>query len=1442
MPDLGDVPRPAEAGRGDADLGPAERQPAGDQRSLGQRAADRERARGAGLVEVRVAHRGAVEADRQRHRPRIGEADAPVHRDPPAIGKAAAPGHLHGAAAEFGGELQPLDAEAELGVREPRIRQADAPAQGLQRRPAVQPQVEIHRPLDRPHPQDRVGDGGVRDPGDAQVGVRSVLRHAALDAGARAARGGDVEVEAESPARAPHRAAGLRRAGEARRQQRQVREPRIDRHARGQRPACGHGQLRVARRQPLDRQVVARPARGEVEARAAAQQRVDPVVADAEIAGLARGGDGEGPALLPDPAGGGQPALQVGPEKGEAGGVDPRLDVGHAAADAAGGAGVQPRVVDLGPLQRDGAALLGAGDLESGGAAQRRVELGLAEGEVGPGAGHGKAADAVPRLAKRALRRQRAVPAGAERRQRRHLDPRREVGRAGAVGAAGAGPRLRVREAGGFDREHAVAFGAGEGQRALPLQEAVELRLAEPDILCRASDGETPGAAAVVAEAALEIDRAVPAEAERRQRPHPGRAGQVGARAADGALRGHLDLVVPELASLDDEALGPLGRREGEAGGAGQGPVHLLPAEREVLAGAGQLEPPDALAHVAEGALGLERALPAAAERCERPDRQAAGQVGARLPDRSPGARRELVVGEVEPLQLDLPIGRVLRRLERESGGAAQRAVHVLLAEAQVLAGPGEAQPAQPVGLGDPAGRLDAAGPAGHEVAEIGERRRQPGVDLPRRQVALPLGGQLRVLQPQALQRVDALGLAHLHREVGGALHRPVERLDPGLQVHRLPVQGQPALPGGAAERRLGLKAAAHGRIDLGQRGQRQPRPQVARLAADDPLGVGRQPLAGDGQVAQLDPGLVAPGARRHHGVAAQEPVELLLPDGEVGGGEPGLGVEAPGQQDVIAAQMAVRLALHRPPGEAREPRELAVAGIDLARDGDAAAEAVDPQLALEAVEVAGDGEVGELDHVARGPVEAGVAGELRPDRLGQGRVGGRDPGGVEADRAGDLREALALEPNGALAVEIDAAERKAFAGEAVQMPAQGPARALGGVVAELQPPAPHRRRRAAERQAHGQLGRAGIGAERQQQHRAQRRVLGIGGERAREVQRLGVDQQHRHAEPAVVAAPALGQQLRLAAEEGALRLGDQCRHVAAEPQAEAAAGRAVLARRRGDGDLAGDPRLAVGRERDLGREIVERPLAGNLGPDRRAALEPDEIGEDAARLLVEGDVGLEDLGGVGIGGIDGEDAALAVHPLDRELGLAGAALEAHRAGEADDRGLAEHRLADLDPAGGDAVDLDRDRQRRQAEAADLGRPVALAGRRQARQADGLGRELGDLDPPREEGRAVPLDGAVVELDPDAVGIGDGDPLEGRARAQRPAEAVDLHLAPGAGQVLLEQAGQEPLVVTDLGREFGGALAVLRQGAAGGDGKGGGEREPQQGEKPGHQKACPRPR
>ena len=153
--------------------------------------------------------------------------------------------------------------------------------------------------------------------------------------------------------------------------------------------------------------------------------------------------------------------------------------------------------------------------------------------------------------------------------------------------------------------------------------------------------------------------------------------------------------------------------------------------------------------------------------------------------------------------------------------------------------------------------------------------------------------------------------------------------------------------------------------------------------------------------------------------------------------------------------------------------------------------------------------------------------------------------------------------------------------------------------------------------------------------------------------------------------------------------------------------------------------------------------------------------------------------------------------------------------------GLAQHRSAQRDMAGGDGLHVDRHRQIGQGEGARFWRKASGACRNPV-QHDVTGREFLDDDLTRQQRRLAPIQRYIADGQPDALIIGNRHLGHGGARRQRTFKANNSDHAAGIRQVFLKKRRQEILV------------GLLRRG---------GTRQGQQRDDPQrpHQNACPSP-
>ena len=361
----------------------------------------------------------------------------------------------------------------------------------------------------------------------------------------------------------------------------------------------------------------------------------------------------------------------------------------------------------------------------------------------------------------------------------------------------------------------------------------------------------------------------------------------------------------------------------------------------------------------------------------------------------------------------------------------------------------------------------------------------------------------------------------------------------------------------------------------------------------------------------------------------------------------------------------------------------------------------------------------------------------------------------------------LALGQNDlSLPVEVQPFQRDALPVDLGQPALQRPAGALRCVEADGQIARLHGHRRADEGDRDRQGRGPGLLTEIDGQIQHLRRVLVIRRQPAIDLQRFGIEAERIQFQPTGGGAPALGDKPGIAAKEGPVLRRQQRGQIAADLHVEAAAGGAVRPLGAGEGDLAGDARLPVGGDLDIGGIIAERAFAMDVGGDGGAALDPGHAAEQALGVLVQRQVDIQHPAVIVETAVEGEIALLAISAVDDDIGLALAALQRHRAGNGDGRILAQQFLAQNHAFGIDLLDPDADRKLGKVEAAGFGtvRGLRGLGMRAAGDLDPPGAEFADLDPAAQQGRARPLDRAIFQPQPGAVGIGDGDALEGRAR------------------------------------------------------------------------------
>ncbi len=495
-----------------------------------------------------------------------------------------------------------------------------------------------------------------------------------------------------------------------------------------------------------------------------------------------------------------------------------------------------------------------------------------------------------------------------------------------------------------------------------------------------------------------------------------------------------------------------------------------------------------------------------------------------------------------------------------------------------------------------------------------------------------------------------------------------------------------------------------------------------------------------------------------------------------------------------VTLPLARRLidAAERPVGDAGEDREVGdahrvAAGIDHVRElaGGEDREAVAAELELVDRHRAArrQGRVGEeVDPVAEG------AGDLG--------VGGPDAGGEAFDVHGDVAGRRVVEMlREAAEAEGDVLHLDVGRLEPIEHDEAVPA----GCVAEVEVKLGRAQAGVAAGDGQGDRG-AGRVAERAGQCEAAQEVVGAGLEAALKVQRGAGDLEvvDPHAAGGFLHAADLHR--ALAGEEVAELRRDQRREAAVEVDVEA---EAIVAGAEGDHAL-GDA-VGAGIEAEVDVDLVERARAVDAEVDGGRALDLEEGGDDAALRFLEGDVDAELAGLVGEGGLGVELAPGRVEALDVERGVERAAGKLERAGRGEIGRLAEDRLGEGDVVELELGEVDRDRKLREREGLGLGlgQGAGRGGHLGAAQpVDALGVQQVDRDAAAQQREPVPVKLDVVDLQPGALGVGEGDALDLGLRRQRAGDAGQLDLAAGGREPALQHVDQEAVVV-------GGAV-VLR--------------------------------
>ncbi len=556
----------------------------------------------------------------------------------------------------------------------------------------------------------------------------------------------------------------------------------------------------------------------------------------------------------------------------------------------------------------------------------------------------------------------------------------------------------------------------------------------------------------------------------------------------------------------------------------------------------------------------------------------------------------------------------------------------------------------------------------------------------------------------------------------------------------------------------------------------------------------------GDLEIVGADAGLVAHRAAGDRGAAGEERVEAGVAEREVGRATLEAEIEAAAERGDAAVGAQVDRTRQLPVRDPREDRHVG--------DMHGAAPGEDQLFELPRGEdgkpVAGELELAERERAARRKRCVGEEVDPAAERAGDLGVGGPDAGREPLDVDGDV----AL--GGVLEVLREAAEAE---GHVLHLdvgrlqPVEGDEAAPAAAAAEIDV----------------ELGRmqAGAAARHRQQHRLPGRVAERAGQRqaAQEAVVAGrepaVELQHRAGEAQLVDAQAAGRLLdagdldrALAGEEVAELLRHQRRQPAAEVDVEA---EPVVARAEGDGAL-GDARL-VGVEAEVDVDVVERARALHLEVDRGRALDLEQRRDDAALGLLQPEVDVELAGLVGEAGLELQLAPRGVEALDVECRVERAAGEVEGAGHVELGALSEDFGREAQRPDRELADLDRHRQLGQRERLGLGaRERALRRRRfgAAQPGDPVGGEPGDVDPPAQQREPAPVELGVVDLQPGALVVRDGDARDPRLRRERTGNAAQPDLPAGRRELVFEEVQQKAVVAVGLAR-------VLRQRGDGDD-------------------------
>ena len=340
-----------------------------------------------------------------------------------------------------------------------------------------------------------------------------------------------------------------------------------------------------------------------------------------------------------------------------------------------------------------------------------------------------------------------------------------------------------------------------------------------------------------------------------------------------------------------------------------------------------------------------------------------------------------------------------------------------------------------------------------------------------------------------------------------------------------------------------------------------------------------------------------------------------------------------------------------------------------------------------------------------------------------------------------------------------------------------------------LQPRAPAR-----HRQHHRLAGRV---AERAGQGQVAQEAVGAGLEVALQPQHRAGDVERRDPHAAAGLADAADPHPALAGEEVAEVGRHQRRDRAGEVDVEA---EARVARAQRDQPVGDAVRSASSAKRTSTPSSGPEPLERQV--DRRRILDPEQRREYPALRLVQVEIDVELPGLVGEAGAQRQLAAGAVEAAHVEVGREHAAREVERAADRDGRRASEHRLGEGDARQLELGQIDRDRKLGQRERPGFGVGQSRGrGRRVGtpRPGDPLGAQPVDVDAAAQQREPAPVELDVVDLEPAAARVGNGDLGDPRLARQRARDAVQPDLPRRRRQPPLEQVEQEAVAALGLG-------------------------------------------